>query len=165
MDIIELLLLLLLVFFFSALSLLFDSNKHSGSSINASTFTLNHVGAHVDKQRFPVAGFHFIDRICIYCVASCLMSTELSIIVRVVVGVKGEKMAFVATTQGFPGVAEVGRGLCIQPVSDISSAEFLPGPAPRPDSQTQTSSCEPSVRCVRSQRGGRTPITAALSRH
>ncbi|KAK5872034.1 hypothetical protein PBY51_012769 [Eleginops maclovinus] len=36
---------------------------------------------------------------------------------------------------------------------------------PGPDSQTRTSSCELSVRCVRSQRGSRTPITAALSRH
>lgn len=55
-------------------------------------FILKHVGAqnHVDKENFPVTGFcfHFIDSICIYCMVSCeqccLMSTELSVIVCVV---------------------------------------------------------------------------------
>lgn len=73
----------------------------------------------------------------------------------------GEEMEFVAM-QWYPG--ESGVALCIQPVNEISGADFLLGSAPRPDSQTWKSSCEPSVRCVRSQRGGRTPITAALSR-
>lgn len=73
-------------------------------------------------------------------------------------------MALVAT-QWFPSDGESGRGLCTQPVNDISSAELPLGSALRPDSQTWMSSCEPSVRCVCSQRGGRTPITAALSRH
>lgn len=73
-------------------------------------------------------------------------------------------MALVAM-QWFPSDGESGRGLCTQPVNDISSAELPLSSALRPDSQTWMSSCEPSVRCVWSQRGGRTLITAALSRH
>lgn len=93
------------------------------------------------------------------------MSTELSIIVCVVVGNPVWRVMEFVATLWFPGDGESDRSLCIQPVSDISSAELLLGLAPRPDSQTWASSCEPSVRCVRSQRGGRTLITAALSRH
>lgn len=52
-----------------------------------------------------------------------------------------------------------------QPVNDITGVELLLGRTPRPDSQTWTSSCEASVRCVRSQQGGRAPITVALYRH
>lgn len=60
---------------------------------------------------------------------------------------------------------ESGRGLCTQPLNVISSGELPLSSVLRPDSQTWTSSCEPSVRCVWSQRGGRTLITAVLSRH
>lgn len=48
-------------------------------------------------------------------------------------------------------------------LNDISSAESPLGPTATPDSQTWTSSCEPSVRRVRSQRAGCALITAALS--
>lgn len=60
---------------------------------------------------------------------------------------------------------ESDRGLCTQPLNVISSGELPLSCALRPDSQTWMSSCEPSVRCVWSQRGSRTLITAALSRH
>lgn len=46
-------------------------------------------------------------------------------------------------------------------ISAVQSSHWAP--LPRPDSQTWTSSCEPSVRCVRSQWGSRAPITAAPS--
>jgi len=45
------------------------------------------------------------------------------------------------------------------------NAELPLGCTPRPDSQTWMSSCDPSFRCVWSQQGGCTPITATLSRH
>lgn len=60
MDINELLLFLLFDLFFSALSLLPDSSKHSGSSTDASNlFFMNHVGAHqrVDKRHFSRVSF------------------------------------------------------------------------------------------------------------
>lgn len=97
------------------------------------------------------------------------MSTQLSIIRFVLSPVNWRKGAWGGLGGGGHGNgsdAAIPRrvaGLCTQPVNDISSAGFPLGSASRPDSQTWTSSCEPSVRCVRSQRGGRTPITAALS--
>lgn len=117
---------------------------------------------HVDKLH-PLVTFHFISSMCIYCMGSCehscLMSTELSPVV------------FVATcnlgSEGKDGLC--GSGTIpwrrMYSLNDISSAESLLGPTATPDSQTWASSCEPSVRRVRSQRAGCALITAALSTH
>lgn len=73
-------------------------------------------------------------------------------------------MAFVAM-RWFPGDGEAG-GCFVYSQQMISAVQCsYRAPLWGPDSQTWTSNCEPSVRCVQSQRGGRTPITAALSRH
>lgn len=117
---------------------------------------------HVDKLHLLVT-FHFISSMCIYCMVSCehscLMSTELSIVVSVATCNLG--------SEGKDGLCSGGMipWRRVQPLNDISSAESPPGPTATPDSQTWTSSCEPSVRRVRSQRAGCAVITAALSTH
>lgn len=94
-------------------------------------------------------------------VQSCQLLFVLSSVTRRK-GSEGGKDASAATPRRWP----IRRGCTFATVNDISNAGFPLGPAATPDSQTRASSCEPSVRCVRSQRAGSTPppptITAAL---